>query len=148
MFSKNGFYLLLFINYEPNEFEDLDKAIRGVLAEHNVTRKASNMERLYMSRSELGRGLQNIKDKSELMLLNLHEHLSQNSSTRPIIEIERALKSHFGLIVEYLTSKYQLTETTSKQVKQAQAQDKIEKIKQKRMHRILFENEKRYVDFL
>ncbi|KAI2802625.1 hypothetical protein BLOT_010084 [Blomia tropicalis] len=63
-------------------------------------------------------------------------------------EMEQALKSHFGLIVEYLTSKYQLTETTSKQVKQAQAQDKIEKIKQKRMHRILFENEKRYVDFL
>ena len=139
-------YYVGVINYEPNEFEDLDKAIRGVLAEHNVTRKASNMERLYMSRSELGRGLQNIKDKSELMLLNLHEHLSQNSSTRPIIEIERALKSHFGLIVEYLTSKYQLTETTTKQVRQAQARDRIEKIKQKRMHGVLFENEERHVD--
>ncbi|OTF73064.1 hypothetical protein BLA29_013835, partial [Euroglyphus maynei] len=84
------------IDYSQEEFEHLDKEIRRTLAEYNVTRKASNMDRLYLSRTELGRGLQNIADKAEIIQLNLAQALDRNAKTKPIMEAERLLMSHLG----------------------------------------------------
>ena len=46
-------YYIGILNYEPEEFEQLDKQIRQILAKHNVIIKASNIQRLYISRDEL-----------------------------------------------------------------------------------------------
>ena len=57
------------------ELVDLDEAVRRILLKNNIKRNASNTERLYLPRSEMGRGLTNISDRSEIMLTKLYEHL-------------------------------------------------------------------------
>ncbi|KAI2795587.1 hypothetical protein BLOT_016634 [Blomia tropicalis] len=140
-------YYIGIIDFEPAEYERMDKEVRQVLASHNVTKNASNMDRLYIPRSELGRGLQNIMEKAEVMLYNLAKHL-ERPPTKPLLEIEKALSSHLGLIVEYLKSKYELsdTEISEKEVKLKQKNRRLENIAQKRMHSILMENEERHID--
>ncbi|KAI2805264.1 hypothetical protein BLOT_004258 [Blomia tropicalis] len=141
-------YYIGILNYEPEEFEQLDKQIRQILAKHNVIRKASNIQRLYISRDELGRGLQNIRDKSEQMLMSLNKYLNSKSVTRPIIEVEKRLATHLGMIEEYLKMKYDFVEEEiSRELLTAvQEENRMQQIRDKRMHSIVFQNESGHID--
>lgn len=142
-------YYIGLIDYKPEELREMDNMIKRILARHNITRNASNKERIYLSRNELGRGLQNIQDKAEIMLLKLHDYLDQKPDTRPIIEIEKKLVTQLGIIKEYVQTKYEMTENVVikiKEVKQKQKEEKMNAIKEKKMHGILFENEENRID--
>lgn len=113
-----------------------------------MIRKASNIQRLYISRDELGRGLQNIRDKSEQMLMSLNKYLNSKSVTRPIIEVEKRLATHLGMIEEYLKMKYDLVEEEiSRELLTAvQEENRMQQIRDKRMHSIMFQNESGHID--
>ena len=98
------------------------------------------MDRMYLKRDRLGRGLTCLVEKAELMLLNLHDFLSKNPKTRALAEHERNEASHLGLIHEYLQAKYGLTNSDINQftMKCKHQEVRLSKIQEKRMHRILF----------
>ncbi|KAI4293362.1 hypothetical protein PAPHI01_2636, partial [Pancytospora philotis] len=85
------------------------------------------LERLYLPRNELGRGLASVEHRSEQMLLQMHHTLAKRAplSTRcsAILKVERESKTHLGTIVEFLRAKYKLgdeCEITPEQLTEAQ----------------------------
>uniref|UniRef100_A0A6P6YDL4 Uncharacterized protein LOC113797228 n=1 Tax=Dermatophagoides pteronyssinus TaxID=6956 RepID=A0A6P6YDL4_DERPT len=62
-------YYVGLLNYEMYEFDGIDQKIRNILQKHGVIRNASNIDRLYLARDELGRGLCNISEKAEIMMM-------------------------------------------------------------------------------
>ena len=82
LFKALNEHALSLINYhigvlrlEPEDFSEIDHEIRH---KHRVHMQPACRERLYLPRSEMGRGLQSIEQKSEHMLLQLKtsEHIS------------------------------------------------------------------------
>ena len=67
-------YYIGLLPYEPKEFDDLDKNVRRIQNENNVTRHASNVDLLYLKRDRLGRGLTCLVEKAEVMLLKMHDY--------------------------------------------------------------------------
>ena len=90
-------YHIGLIPFEQSEYETIDKKIRQILCDQKITRNASNNDRLYLSRNEMGRGLQNISDI---------EVGSRDYERNEILEIEKRNGSHLGLITEYISNKY------------------------------------------
>ena len=88
------------------EFEVMDKSIRRILSTFNITRNAANMDRLYLRRDQLGRGLICNNENSEVMLLNYYNYLNNSTRTKPLIEQERKEATHLGTIKEYLKQTY------------------------------------------
>jgi hypothetical protein len=141
-------YYIGLLPYEPKELEEIDKDVRRILAAFKVTRQAANMDRLYLKRDRLGRGLACQEEKSEVMLLKLHEFLSKNPETTSLVEQERREGTHLGLIREYLKVKYMLNddEINAKEIQDKQEQKRLGKIKAKRMHGLLFADEDNVFD--
>ena len=90
-------YYIGLLPYEPN----LDKKVRGVLAKFQITQRASNMERLYLKRNRMGKGLVNLVDKAELMIPNLYRKMNSQPNTKDLIVQEKHMASHLGLIEEF-----------------------------------------------
>lgn len=134
-------YYIGLIPYEPKEFEELDKKVRRVLCEYKITRNACNIDRLYLKRDQLGRGLTCLADKAELMLLNLNEFLSKNIRTQCLIKNEREQASHLGLIREFLQTKYQLDSVNPMDLKKMQEMVRKNRIQEKKMHGVLYKDD-------
>ncbi|EQB60316.1 hypothetical protein NAPIS_ORF02093 [Vairimorpha apis BRL 01] len=88
---------------------------KGLLKLELEEHKKHNFEirqRLYLSKSEMGRGLVCVKHRSENMLLNKYNSLSKtkNSSLRrvAILKLKEDNKSHLLHIVGYLKTMYEL----------------------------------------
>ncbi|EQB60357.1 hypothetical protein NAPIS_ORF02072 [Vairimorpha apis BRL 01] len=100
------------LKLEPEEYKKLDFEIRQVLIKHHIHLQPACKERLYLPRSEMGRGLACVEHRSENMLLNMYNSLSaaRNSSLRraAILKVEEDNKSHLSQIVGYLMTKYKL----------------------------------------
>ncbi|KAG0413870.1 hypothetical protein HPB47_008981 [Ixodes persulcatus] len=128
--------------FKPKEYETIDKEVRKILSEYKVTRNAANMDRLYLKRDQLGRGLACVEEKAELMLFKMLKSFEKNPQTRPLMEQEKEEKTQLGRICEYLKEKYQLEETnlTEKNIKEKQEERRMTRIKEKVMHGILFNN--------
>ena len=110
---------------------------------HKVHSQPACLERLYLQRNDLGRGLGNAEFKAEQMLLELRKTLeeSKNISTRraAILKVEKDEKSHLSLIQEYLKIKYDLKEdVTQKSLAAAQNARLISEIEKKSNHQKLF----------
>ena len=89
----------------------------------------------------MGRKLQCVSDKAETMLLKFHKYLESKEETRPILNIEKQNGSHLGLITDYLSNKYRIEEEVSvENVIAKQRQNRMERIKSKVMHGILFDD--------
>ncbi|KAF7677982.1 hypothetical protein TCON_2633 [Astathelohania contejeani] len=85
--SKNLFkaineHAISLVNYhiglqhlEPADFLKLDHEIHQALIKHKVHLKPGCKERLYLPRTEMGRGLHSVEMKSEYMLLQLLDTL-------------------------------------------------------------------------
>lgn len=64
-------YYFEIIKMEPNDYKLLDDKIRSFLIKYHIHHQPACKERLYLLRNELGRVLNNVKFKSEKMLLQL-----------------------------------------------------------------------------
>ena len=103
-------YYVGVLRLEPKDFEDLDHAVRQSLMRHGVHNQLGCLERLYLPRNQLGRGLHSAVFRSELMLAQLLNTLTAGApcSTRRacIAKVEEAAKTHMALISSYLSAKY------------------------------------------
>ncbi|KAF7682575.1 hypothetical protein TCON_2202 [Astathelohania contejeani] len=102
--SKNLFkainkHAISLVNYhiglqhlEPTDFIKLDHKIRQALIKHKVHLKPRCKERLYLPRTEMGRGLDSVEIKSEYMLLILLDTLKKykkiSSRRAAILKVE------------------------------------------------------------
>jgi hypothetical protein len=59
------------VQFSPQEFKDLDTAIRQILIKHGIHMQSASKERLYLSRKVDGSGLLSIVHKLEHMLLQM-----------------------------------------------------------------------------
>ncbi|MGL5690654.1 MAG: hypothetical protein ACRDD8_07515, partial [Bacteroidales bacterium] len=117
--------------------------IRNVLVEKGIHLQPSNTQRLYLNRDELGRGLCNVEQKSESMLLQLKKTLdsTKNSSLRraAILINENNNQTHLFLIEKYLKIKYNLEELNLDILKESQSRILLGEIKEKTLHQKLFQ---------
>ncbi|KAI4292744.1 hypothetical protein PAPHI01_2018 [Pancytospora philotis] len=102
-------HVISLINYyvgvrwlEPQDYEELDNAIRRYLLRHRVHVQPACYGRLYLPRDQLGRGFHSTMLRSESMLAQLNHTLASNSasSTRraAIMHVKAEAKTHLSLI--------------------------------------------------
>ncbi|TBU20463.1 reverse transcriptase [Hamiltosporidium tvaerminnensis] len=100
-------------------------------------------ERLYLSRTELGRGLHSIELQSEHMLLQLLDCLekSKEISTRraAILKVENNNKTHLALIKGFLKVNYRLVEEViKKSLEEAQLAKLYNEIEKRKLYSKLY----------
>jgi hypothetical protein len=101
------------------------------------------MQRLYLPRNELGRGLSNVEHRSERMLLQLVKTLESNKELvlrrKAILKIEKDRKSHLANIITFLKCKYSLLDEVNIMVlESAQKSSLFSEIKKKVNHAKLY----------
>ena len=74
--------------------------------------------------------------------------MTENTLTKTVIKQEKDQGSHLGLIREYLQRKYSLndTEINAKLIVMKQKKNRLDRIGEKNMHKILFSNEDHIFD--
>ena len=80
-------YITGVIDLPKSWFEDLDLSIRRILTKNNIHATPSCLERLYIKRKEIGRGLCNVNHRAERTLRNLWQYI--NSSSESVSRMER-----------------------------------------------------------
>ncbi|TBU07676.1 hypothetical protein CWI36_0242p0040 [Hamiltosporidium magnivora] len=125
------------------EFRDfLDDAVHAVLVKNKVHLRPGCKERLYLSRTELGRGLNSIELRSEHMLLHLLDCLEKRkeiSTRRAAILKVKNNKTHFALIKGFLEVKYRVVEEViKKSLEEAQLAKLYIEIEKKILHSKLY----------
>lgn len=97
------------MDLEPDEFKKLDESIRQTLIHNELHLQPACKERLYLPRTELGRGLINIEHRSELMLLKLFTSFNQTKHVikrrSAILKVHNNEKTHLWFIDLYLKNK-------------------------------------------
>ena len=136
-------YYVGLLRLEPDDYQKLDHGIRQILIKYGIHKQPACLERLYLSRNELGRGLHNIEHRSEQMLLSLYNCLADNApiSTRraAILKVERVANTHLGTIGAYLKAKYSLKEeATAKSLRNIQIATLYSEILMKTRHEKLY----------
>ena len=136
-------YYVGLLKLEPEDYRDIDSEIRKILSEEQVHLQPACMERLYLPREELGRGLHCVEHRSEQMLLQLHNTLdaSKEISTRraAILKVEYDCKTHLSVIVPYLKTKYGMKDIlTKKNLEEAQTAALYGDISKKIRHEKLY----------
>nr|XP_027199818.1 uncharacterized protein LOC113793939 [Dermatophagoides pteronyssinus] len=142
-------YYIGIIEFEPEEIKNIDSDIRKILVDKKISRKAANVDRLYLPRKQLGRGLFNIEERSETMLVSLHEYLSTRSDLTPVLDSEKENVTHLATINQYIQQKYCLepnAQISTVDLIKLQSEKRINKIKEKTLHGVLFENEEEVID--
>ena len=98
------------LKLEPKNFSEIDHEIRQVLNKYDIHKQPACKERLYLSRIELGRGLDNVELKSENMLIQLYSTLHQHKNTctrrAAILKVETDNQTHLANIEHFLQLKY------------------------------------------
>ena len=135
-------YHIAVLKLEPSDFKIIDDDIRMILMEYKIHLQPANKERLYLPRSQLGRGLCNIEHKKYILIkLNKTLERSRNVSLRraAILKVEKDNSAHLALIDGYLQAKYKVNESlTSKTLCEAQIKTLIADTKEKQCHERLF----------
>ena len=150
LFQAINQYAISVMNYhvgvlklEPEQFKEIDASIRNILMKYRIHQQPACLQRLYLPRNELGRGLCSAEFRSEQMLLDLKGNLQrfENISTRraAILKVELDSKSHMSVIEDYIKIKYNLTELpTQKSLGEAQKKSLFNEIGMKTNHQKLF----------
>ena len=103
-------YHIGLLKLEPQDFKRLDFDIRQVLIKYQIHLQPACKERLYLPRSEMGRGLISIENRSEHMLLGMYNSFSETIHSSPrraaILKVEEESKSHLYTINNYLKTRY------------------------------------------
>jgi hypothetical protein len=71
----------------------MDLEIRNILIKYKIHYRPGCLERLYMSRKVLGRGLVNISNKSATMMLNMYNRYEISGKTKSTAEVILSWKS-------------------------------------------------------
>ncbi|TBU20829.1 reverse transcriptase, partial [Hamiltosporidium tvaerminnensis] len=134
---------IFLLRLEPADFSKLDDAVRAVLVKNKIHLRSGCKERLYLPRTELGRGLHSAELRSEHMLLQLLDCLekSKEISTRraAILKVENNNKTHLALIKGFLKVKYRLVEeVTKKSLEEAQLAKLYNEIEKRKLHSKLY----------
>lgn len=91
-----------------------------------------------MPRSLLGRGLNNVEDKAERILLQFHTFLANRKSVcqrkKCIIYNEKTKATQLGLINEYILSKYSVNKLNVKDLEKLQQKNLTARISAKSLH--------------
>ena len=77
------------IQWRKKEIQDLDIATRKHLTMKGSFHRARDVDRLYISRKQGGRGLRNIEDGFECRIIQLAEHLEANAGSHEYLELVR-----------------------------------------------------------
>ncbi|TBU13251.1 hypothetical protein CWI38_0488p0010, partial [Hamiltosporidium tvaerminnensis] len=131
------------LRLEPGDFSKLDDAVRAILIKNKIHLRPGCKERLYLPRTELGRGLHSVEFKSEHMLLQLLDCLEKHKDTSTrraaILKVENNNKTHLSLIKNFLKIKYGLEEEVTKnKLKEAQLANLYNEIKNRKLHSKLY----------
>ncbi|TBU16705.1 hypothetical protein CWI38_0293p0020 [Hamiltosporidium tvaerminnensis] len=114
------------LRLEPADFSKLDEAVRAVLVKNKIHLLPGCKERLYLPRTELGRGLHSVELRSEHMLLQLLDSA--------ILKVVNNNKTHLALIKGFLKVKYRLVEeVTKKSLEEAQLAKLYNEIKKRKL---------------
>ena len=132
-------YYIGLVEFQPREYRDMDRDVLRILREARIHLKPGNMERLYMPRQQMGRGLTNILFKSERMLLEMYNFLDHRKGfsmrRAAILAVERKRATHLGTIKSYLKEKYNLGEVEKEALVEKQKKSLEEKTNLKVLHR-------------
>ncbi|TBT96513.1 hypothetical protein CWI39_3745p0010, partial [Hamiltosporidium magnivora] len=138
---RNNFKSQIWIKTNQKYFYvlQLDDAVRAVLVKNKIHLRPGCKERLYLPRTELGRGLHRVELRSEHMLLQLLDCLekSKEISTRraAILKVENNNKTYLALIKGFLKIKYRLVEeVTKKSLEEAQLAKLYNEIEKRKHH--------------
>ena len=71
-------YSAAFLDWAINDLQEMDRRTRKVMTMHNALHPRGNIDRLYISRSEGGRGLLNVEDTVNLAKLGLQGYVKMN----------------------------------------------------------------------
>ncbi|KAL6120835.1 hypothetical protein NUSPORA_02360 [Nucleospora cyclopteri] len=105
-------YYIGVLKIEPDDFARLDEEIRLILTKNKIHFQPSCKKRLYLPRTEMGRGLCSAEQRSEKMLLQLKtqsekdRHRSIQRAT--ILSVKKNESSHLAFIIPYLSNKYNI----------------------------------------
>ena len=143
-------YYIGVINFNPKELDSMNLDIRRILLDLNLIRKSANVERLYLPRNDLGRGLTNILFSAELIAANLHLKLRNDAQTASIILDEIKKQTFLGNIIQVIDTKYDilLNEFSPKMLKKAQLDSLREKISSSSLHSVLRRDPMDRLDFV
>ena len=130
-------YFVGILNYSLSELSELDADVRRILLKNNITKNAANMERLYLPRTKMGRGLTKISDKSEIMLIKLFNHLQSTEEREENLKVEKYNATLLGLIKEHIRAKRE-TELNETKLKEIHQTVKMDQIRGKNIHSKLF----------
>ncbi len=136
-------YYVGLLKLEPEDYRTLDNDIRQILNKYGIHMQPGCLERLYLPRNELGRGLHNVEHRSEQMLLQLYNTLAVNAPTctrrAAILKVELDHKSHLSVIGQYLISLYGLSAVpNAKELCEAQRASLYSEISIKTRHQKLY----------
>ncbi|KAL6122029.1 hypothetical protein NUSPORA_00983 [Nucleospora cyclopteri] len=137
-------YYINVLKIEPDGFARLNEEIRLILTKNKIHFQPSCKDRLYPPRTEMGRGLCSVEQRSEQMLLQLKtqfekdRHRSIRRAT--ILSVEKKKSSHLALIIPYLSNKYNIghLEIELPILLDAQKKYLYNKIKDKTLHSKLY----------
>ncbi|TBU13074.1 hypothetical protein CWI38_0538p0010 [Hamiltosporidium tvaerminnensis] len=131
LFSAINQHAISLINYdigvlrlEPADFSKLDDAVRAVLVKNKIHLCPGCKERLYLPRTELGRGLHSVELRSEHMLLQLDD----------CMEKSKAISTRRAAIFKYRL----VEEVTKKSLEEAQLAKLYNEIEKRKLHSKLY----------
>ncbi|KAL6120569.1 hypothetical protein NUSPORA_02680 [Nucleospora cyclopteri] len=105
-------YYIGILKLELEDYARLDNEIRTILTKYKIHFQPSCKERMYLPRTEMGRGLCSVEHKSEQMLLQLRMQLEKDRHTsikrKTILSVGKKIWTHLALIVPYLSNKYNI----------------------------------------
>ncbi|TBU11344.1 reverse transcriptase, partial [Hamiltosporidium tvaerminnensis] len=126
LFSAINQHAISLINYHIG----LDDVVRAELVKNKIHLRPGCKECLYLSRTELGRGLHSVELRCEHMLLELLDCLEK---------VENNNKTHLSLIKNFLKIKYRLEEEfTKKKLEEAQLANLYNEIERRKLHANLY----------
>ena len=71
-------YSATFIDWNCTELTQLDRRARKLMTMHNALHPKSNVDRLYISRNEVGRGLHGVEEAVKLINLGLENYVKKS----------------------------------------------------------------------
>ena len=71
-------YSAAFLGWSRLELEEIDRRTRKLLTMHNGFHPKSNVDQMYLSRSEGGRGLIGVQETAETAILGLRNYVRNN----------------------------------------------------------------------
>ena len=131
------------INTDKSWAPMVDKTIRKMLSTKNIFIEGACIERLYMKRKQLCRGLSNVEFREERLLLKLNSYLQKAGNDemhtmrkKAILKAESMQGSKVAAIENKIQKRYGTTEIS--ELFEAQRKSLIESIKSKTQHSKLF----------